>query len=74
MSYFSPGLPIIITEPGQYVTRSGEVVTVDVVKQSLYADCRGRYSNGVEERWNCSGRIWTGQECQNDILFRSSSR
>lgn len=75
MSYFSPLLPTIITGPGTYRTRSGEVVTIDTVPQRpsiVYCDCVGRYSSGVIETWNSCGRIFTGRETNNDIITKES--
>ena len=58
--------PVIITEPGQYVTRSGEVVVIE--DGSDFHWKRGRYPNGVRESWHRSGRIFSGQETPNDIV------
>lgn len=68
-SYFSFELPDIIDEPGKYVTRIGEVVTVLTVNATrTFCDCRGMYSDSVVERWNVTGRLYTGQLSQNDIV------
>ena len=62
-------LPAVITAPGQYRTRCGEVVTIGAASDKLFDfACRGSYSNGVAERWHRSGRVHTNQECRNDIV------
>ena len=66
--YFSPSLPKIITGPGLYVTRCGEVVAVrSVVGKSLYS-CVGTYVNGTPELWHPSGRIFPTTDTENDII------
>jgi hypothetical protein len=72
-AYFAPLVtaPIVITDPGQYVTRGGEVVMVNKVSQKNDFGCRGQYQNGVRERWHRSGRIFAGQESMNDIVRRA---
>lgn len=57
--------PKIITVPGQYKTRSGELVTVNALTQK---HAFGLYSNGIEENWYLTGHIWPTKECQNDIV------
>lgn len=65
-------LPTIITEPGQYVTRCGETVTVDVaISSAVRRNCTGHYSNGVAECWHRSGRLYQGQTCANDIVSKA---
>jgi len=59
-------LPVVITEAGRYVTRSGDVVTVDDVSSCHWK--RGRYSTGGQETWHRSGRIFSGRETDNDIV------
>jgi hypothetical protein len=63
---FFLGFPVVITAPGQYVTRSGEVVEVD--DDSSYHWKRGRYQCGTVETWHRSGRIFSGTETANDIV------
>lgn len=58
--------PVVITTPGQYVTRSGEVVEVDEAND--YHWKFGRYPSGIRERWHCSGYIFSGRETPNDII------
>ena len=66
--YFSPLLPTIITGPGRYFTRCGEVVTVlSVTGKSLYS-CIGAYANGTRESWHKSGRIFPATDTTNDII------
>lgn len=69
ISFFS--LPVIITAPGQYLTRGGEVVTVEVVSTRHDHGCRGFYSCGIAEGWHKTGRIYFGQECCNDIVAKA---
>lgn len=64
------GFPVVITAPGQYVTRSGEVVEVDDVRDHHWK--LGRYPSGVHERWHRSGRIFSGTETANDIVGPSN--
>lgn len=58
--------PVIITEPGQYVTRSGELVEVRDVSNVHWK--YGKYPTGQNECWHRSGRIFSGQETPNDIV------
>jgi hypothetical protein len=67
---FFLSFPVVITTPGQYVTRSGEVVTVDDVSDHHWKP--GMYSCGTIERWHRSGRIFSGQETANDIVASSN--
>lgn len=63
---FFLGLPPLITQPGRYVTRSGEVVQVDDTSNTHWK--RGAYPCGTAETWNRSGRIFSGRETPNDIV------
>lgn len=63
---FFLSFPEVITTPGQYVTRSGETVTIENADNAHWK--RGHYADGTPERWNRSGRIFSGQETQNDII------
>jgi len=65
-------LPVVITAPGQYETRRGEIVTVDTTagKGAHRRNWHGRYENGVAESWHSSGRLYAGQTCANDIVRR----
>lgn len=63
-------LPTVITEPGQYVTRANEVVTVSTVSTKHDFGCHGHYSQGISEHWHKSGRILFGMETCNDIVKR----
>jgi hypothetical protein len=69
-AYYAPLvlLPAIVTEPGSYLTRCGETVTVTAVSIRHDHGCKGTYSNGVSEGWHKSGRIFAGQETANDIV------
>lgn len=68
--YFAPLVtkPTIITEPGQYRTRGGEIVTVQGVSKQHDFGCTGHYAHGTRERWHKSGRIFAVAESQNDIV------
>lgn len=72
-NYFAPlvPLPVIIDEPGAYVTRKGECVTVDFigrVSTEHAFSCFGNYSGGVCETWHKSGRLHASTETENDII------
>lgn len=62
----------IVTGPGQYLTRSGEVVTVERTWTGILS-ARGHYSCGTPERWSLSGRILGGLITPNDIVARAGS-
>ena len=61
-------LPTVIEKPGQYVTRGGEVVTIDAVSSRHDFNCKGRYSDGIRDGWHKSGRLYFGTLSQNDIV------
>lgn len=65
-------LPTIIDAPGKYRTRCGEVVEVTVISpygSSTAPRCIGLYSDGETlETWRTCGRVFAGQESQNDII------
>lgn len=69
-AYFAPLVtkPIVITQPGQYITRGGETVTVTAASWRHDFGCVGTYSDGVAERWHRSGRILATRETRNDIV------
>lgn len=78
--YFAPlvVLPRIVTEPGPYVTRQGEEVAVESIREAIDGSrlwwgfgCRGEYSNGIAESWHTSGRIRATSETANDIVRRA---
>lgn len=60
--------PTVITKPGQYMTRGGAVVTVEVVSRRPDFGCTGHYENGIHEGWHKSGRLYAGMESSNDIV------
>ena len=68
--YFIPlfSKQTIVSNPGEYLTRSGEVVTISNVSTKHDFGCVGFYPNGICERWHKSGRIHAGIECGNDIV------
>jgi hypothetical protein len=70
-AYFAPlvTLPIVITKPGEYLTRGGETVTVQVVSARNDLGCKGFYNKeGIRESWHRSGRIYSGMTSLNDIV------
>jgi hypothetical protein len=62
-------LPSVITGPGRYVTRGGEVVSVGVASTRHDFGCSGAYSTGQAEGWHKSGRLYFGRETANDIVM-----
>lgn len=71
-SYFAPLvlLPTVITRTGKYLTRAGEVVTIDVISTRHDLGCVGYYADGTSEQWHRSGRLYASTECSNDILSK----
>ncbi len=67
-------LPDIITEPGEYITRGGEVVTVNIVSNHHDFGCKGVYTSGMfagtPEGWHKSGRLYLRAQSANDIIKR----
>jgi len=61
-------MPVIITGPGRYVTRAGEVVTIEMALQRHAFGCSGVYSTGQREEWHMSGRLMFDKETPNDIV------
>ncbi|KKN85114.1 hypothetical protein LCGC14_0282830 [marine sediment metagenome] len=65
-------LPSIVVAPGEYLTRSGERVTVQQSSTKHDFGCNGLYvSCGTSERWHKSGRILATSETMNDIVTRA---
>lgn len=67
-------LPVVITEPGEYLTRCGERVTVEASSQRHEFGCKGFYGSAdskIAESWHRSGRLLFGRETQNDIVSRA---
>ena len=60
--------PRIIVGPGQYVTRSGEIVTVKSMLTRRFYGAAGHYPNGTQEMWDVSGRILPLTETDNDVV------
>jgi len=69
-AYYAPLVtkPDVISAPGEYVARSGEVVTITVASSRHDHGCIGTYGNGIADRWHKSGRIFAGMESGNDIV------
>lgn len=61
-------LPDVVVAAGQYLTRAGEVVTIEGASTRQDFGCTGRYPSGVTEGWHKSGRILFGCETANDIV------
>jgi hypothetical protein len=69
-AYFAPLviLPDLITEPGDYLTRAGDIVTIAAVSRRHDYGCAGQYVTGVPDRWHKSGRLYAHTVSQNDIV------
>lgn len=69
-AYFAPLvlLPTVIKAPGQYLTRAGDLVTIDRTSQRHDFGCVGRYADGIGEQWHRSGRIYASTATANDII------
>jgi len=63
--------PDVITQPGNYVTRRGEIVTITAASTKHDHGCIGTYPEGTREHWHKSGRIYFGIQCENDIVRRA---
>jgi hypothetical protein len=67
-------LPRVVDGPGSYLTRGGEVVTVERITNGFGYNNRaeGHYSNGIAEAWSCrGGRVLPFSLSQNDIVARA---
>lgn len=64
--------PAIIVVPGQYRTRRGETVSIEVASDRNDFGCLGAYPDGTRERWHKSGRLYATMECANDIISKDS--
>lgn len=63
-------LPVIITEPGKYLTRKGEVVDIlTTTRRSVYK-CGGNFSCGTYDYWMDNGRRWPSRENDHDVVGR----
>ena len=74
--YFIPlfTLPVIINEPGEYITRGGDRVTIDRASTRHDFGCVGSYvACGTAEKWHLSGRILATSETRNDVVRKASS-
>lgn len=63
--------PRIIVGPGQYVTRSGEIVTVKSIELPWvrrFYGAVGHYPNGTQEKWDVSGRCLPLTLTDNDVV------
>lgn len=58
-------LPNIINQAGRYITRRGEIVTIDAIAGG---SCLGAYADGTRDRWHRTGRIFPRLESPNDII------
>lgn len=58
--------PEIITGPGKYVTRCGDLVTIYRMNGSRW---RGFYqTTGISDGWLATGRLFLWSETKNDIV------
>ena len=63
-------LPVVIFQPGEYITRCGEKVTV-VTMGGASSKCKGSYPCAIPEAWHRSGRIYSGMLSDNDIVSKA---
>ena len=61
-------LPVVITRPGEYVTRRGERVSVERSSEHQDFGCTGHYASGQTDDWHRSGRLFAGCKSDNDIV------
>lgn len=64
-------LPIIITKPGKYRTRCGEVVTITSTGRNLVWEqwgAVGTFPEGIVDSWNINGRRTSMAENRHDII------
>jgi len=69
-------LPRIVDGPGTYITRGGDLVTIERISTSRgfgYQNrADGSYSNGIAESWSCrGGRVLPFYLSQNDIVSKA---
>nr|WP_194151607.1 hypothetical protein [Pseudomonas caspiana] len=75
-SYFVPliTLPDVINEPGEYLTRGGDRVTIDHASTRHDYGCVGFYVECESpDKWHKSGRILATSETRNDIVCKAST-
>lgn len=61
-------LPLVIDSPGEYLTRCGEIVLIDLVSTKHNFGCVGVYASGLLDRWHKSGRLYFDARSDNDIV------
>lgn len=69
--YFAPLvlLPTIITKPGYYETRGGDVVKITKISEKHDLECEGIYVGTTTfDGWHKSGRLFATIETVNDIV------
>jgi len=76
MTHFT--LPLIVDGPGTYVTRGGDLVTVEAISThrsyGYQNRADGHYSNGIRETWSCrGGRVLPYGESCNDIVSKAAA-
>jgi hypothetical protein len=73
-AYFASlvALPTIIDQPGEYLTRAGEVVRIGDVSAAHDFGCIGTYHCGPEDHWHRSGRLYASSLSRNDIVSKRS--
>jgi hypothetical protein len=62
----------VITRPGRYTTRSGEVVTIERLGGYGGYWAYGQYADGTVESWFVSGRLLPLYQSLNDIVGSAS--
>ena len=64
-------LPTVITVPGEYRARCGDLVAITRVSTRPDFGCLGMYlDDGIVDSWHCSGRLYFGRESMFDIVSR----
>ncbi len=65
--------PVVVTGPGLYETRGGELARVESVAAKGLFRCRGAYACGISESWPVSGRIFPHMQSRNDLVRKVST-
>lgn len=75
-AYFAPLvlLPIVVTEPGKYITRCGDTVLIEQTSGRHDFGNRGFYDatgERITDSWHRSGRVNASRESNNDLVARA---
>lgn len=65
--------PVVVTGPGVYETRGGELARVERINERGLFRCRGTYACGIAESWPVSGRIFPYTQSCNDLVRKVAS-